>query len=271
MIQKEKNGLSLWSFENLSRREEIGHFVSARTGGCSRPPYASLNLSFNVGDDPRKVLKNRGRLAEAIGIPLSNLTTAKQIHHSQVTVVSEKHRGNGATDYKKAIDATDAMVTQVPGICLMILLADCVPVLLYDPIKKIVGAAHAGWKGTLQSIVQKTVQVFERTFDSSPEDMVAAIGPSIGPCCYEVGFDVLSEIECLWGAGARYVTKTSSQRKGHFNLWEANLRQLTQAGIPNSSIEIASICTHHHRDLFYSYRQEKGKTGRFGAGIFLRP
>ncbi|MDY6953023.1 MAG: laccase domain-containing protein, partial [Thermodesulfobacteriota bacterium] len=129
MIEEQKNGLSLWSFENLSRYDEIGHFVSSRMGGCSRPPYASLNLSFHVGDDPHAVLKNRQCIAEALDIPLSHLTTAKQIHGSHVHVVSEPLRGSGATDYTGAINATDAMVTGLPEICLMVFLADCVPLL----------------------------------------------------------------------------------------------------------------------------------------------
>jgi len=271
MIEERTTSLSLWSFKNLSKFREISHFVSSRIGGCSTPPYASLNLSFNVGDDPQKVLKNRQRLAEAIGNPLSNLTTAKQIHDCRVTVVSEPLRGNGATDYSGAIDATDAMVTRVPEICLMILLADCVPMILYDPIKRVVGVTHAGWRGTLQAIAQKTVRVFQRDFGTSPQDMVAAIGPSIGPCCYEVGPSVLSQIEHLWGTSKGYVRKESSGDKEHFDLWEANRRQLMRAGIPTGNIEIAKICTHHHPDLFFSYRHAKGKTGRFGAGIFLRP
>jgi len=271
MIEKCVNSLTLWSFDNLSKYQEIGHFVSTRVGGHSSPPYASLNLSFQVGDDPQRVLKNRQRLAGALGIPLSNLTTAKQIHGCHVMVVSEPRRGNGATDYKGAIDATDAMVTNVPGICLMILLADCVPITLYDPTKRVVGVAHAGWKGTLQSIAQKTVQVFQEDFGSSPQDMVAAIGPSIGPCCYEVGPGVISQIEHLWGTRQRYVRKASWNGKGHLDLWEANLTQLVKADIPNNHIEIARMCTYHDPSLFFSYRHDRGRTGRFGAGIFLRP
>ncbi|MDY6955082.1 MAG: peptidoglycan editing factor PgeF, partial [Thermodesulfobacteriota bacterium] len=179
-------------------------------------------------------------------------------------------RGSGATDYTGAINATDAMVTGLPEICLMVFLADCVPLLIYDPTKRVVGVAHAGWKGTLQSIAEKTVHVFRRDFGSSPQDMVAAIGPSIGPCCYEVGQPVISQIEQLWKTKDGCVEKERSQSKRHLDLWEANRRQLVGAGIPNRNIEIARICTNHHPDLFFSYRHEKGKTGRFGAGIFLR-
>jgi len=270
MIQELKNGLSQWSFENLSRYEEIGHFVSSRKGGYSSPPYASLNLSFNVGDDPQKVLKNRQRLAEALEIPLSHLTTAKQIHDSHVRIVSESLQGSGAIDYKGAIDATDAMVTCVPGICLMIFLADCVPILLYDPVKGVVGVAHAGWRGTLQSIAKKIVHVFQKDFDSSPQDMVAAIGPSIGPCCYEVGLEIVSQVERVFGTGKDYVRTDTSSGKKCFDLWTANLRQLIRAGIPEKNIEKAHICTCDHPNLFFSYRHEKARTGRFGAGIFLR-
>jgi YfiH family protein len=270
MIESKNSGLSVWFFESLSKAEEICHFVSIRAPGNSGPPYDSLNLSFTVGDDPKSVLKNRTRLTKALGIPLASLTTAKQIHDGHVKIVSRAMRGRGSTDYEGAIGATDAMVTNVPGICLMILLADCVPILFYDPSKRVVGVAHAGWKGTLGLIARKTVAAFKEHFDCAPEDILAGIGPSIGPCCYEVGQEVITRVEHVFGNRQGYVGNESAGGKGYLDLWTANQKQLIQAGIPERNIEVARVCTYHHSNLFFSHRYEKGKTGRFGAGIFIR-
>jgi len=269
MIEKKIHSLPIWFFENLMGHQSIRHFVATRIGGHSHPPYDALNLSFNVGDEPQNVLKNRKRLVEALGIPLTNLTTAKQVHDAHVKIISEPLRGKGATDYEDAINGTDAMVTHIPNICLMILVADCVPILFYDPSKRVIGAAHAGWQGTLQRVAQKTVKVFQEDFGCSPKDVVVGIGPSIGPCCYEVGQEVVSEVEHVFRIKAGLIRNESADSKRYFDLWTANLRQLVQAGIPENNIEVARICTCHHSDLFFSYRQEKGKTGRFGAGIVI--
>jgi len=270
MIEKKIDPLSVWFFENLLRHKGIGHFVSTRIGGCSNPPYDALNLSFNVGDAPKKVLKNRELLADTLGISLSSLTTAKQVHDAHVEIVTKGSRGKGATDYKGAINAADAMVTDAADTCLMALLADCVPILFYDPSRKVIGVAHAGWKGTLRSVARDTVSVFRKDFGCSPKDIVVGIGPSIGPCCYEVGKEVVGQVENLFGAKQGYIGKESTSGKGCFDLWQANLRQLVEAGIPEENIETAKVCTCHHPDLFFSYRHENGRAGRFGAGIVIR-
>lgn len=269
MIEKKIDSLSIWFFENLLIYEGIGHFVSTRIGGYSHPPYDSLNLGFHVGDDPKNVLKNRKVLAGTLGIPLAGLTTAKQIHDGQVKIVSEALRGKGSVDYEGAINATDAMVTNVPNISLMILLADCVPILFYEPSKRVIGVAHAGWKGTVRRVARKTVGVFQEHFGCSPHDILAGIGPSIGPCCYEVGQDVISQVEQVFGTKQDYITNESANGRGYFDLWTANLKELVQAGIPEKNIEMANICTCHHPNLFFSHRREKGRTGRFGAGVFI--
>jgi YfiH family protein len=270
MIEKKINSLCIWFFENFLRYEGIGHFVSTRIGGHSSPPFDTLNLSFNVGDDQKNVLKNRELLAGALQTPLNSLTTAKQVHDGHVRIISEGLRGKGSTDYKGAINSTDAMVTNVAGTCLMILLADCAPILFYDPSKRVIGIAHAGWKGILRFVAQNTVETLREHFGCSPEDIVVGIGPSIGPCCYEVGQEVVSEVERVFGFRQACFRKESANGKQYFDLWTANLKQLLQSGIPEKNIEMAQICTCHHPNLFFSYRHEKGKTGRFGAGIVIR-
>jgi YfiH family protein len=270
MIEKKSNALSTWCFENLLGHEGVDHFVTTRRGGSSRPPYRSLNLSFNVGDDPERVLSNRMTLAQALGIALGNLTTARQIHDAHVKIVSEELRGKGSTDYQGAIDGTDAMVTNVPGICLMVLSADCVPILMWDPAKKVIGVVHAGWKGTLHLIARKTVKVFQKDFGSSPHDIRAGIGPSIGPCCFEVGSEVISQVRDRLGGGKKHIVQNLADKKGYFDLWRANQKQLVQAGVPGKNIELARTCTCDHADVFFSHRCEGGRTGRFGAGILIR-
>lgn len=269
MIEKKIGLLTILFFENLLRHQEIKHFVSTRTGGFSKYPYYSLNLGLHVGDDPENVLKNRRRLATTIGIPLSHFTIARQIHSGNVTIIPEESKGKGCTHHREAINETDAMVTNVPDICLTILVADCVPMLFYDPVKKAIGVCHAGWKGTLKSVALNTVKTMEKAFGSSPRDIMVGIGPSIGPCCYKVGPEVISQVENVFQTKKGYIINEAKDGKGYFDLWKANLEQLLHVGIDRKNIEMAMRCTSHNPDLFFSYRHQKGDTGRFAAGIML--
>ena len=269
MIKNTVDVLDILFFENLSAWKEIRHFVSTRTGGVSKPPFDSLNLGFNVGDNPDRVLKNRRRFAEAIGIPLNQFTIARQIHSGNVRIISDELKGSGSTNHENAIKDTDAMVTNVEGICLAILVADCVPILFFDPVQRAIGVAHAGWKGTLEFIAQKTVMAMEKAFGSLAEDVVVGIGPSIGPCCYKVGPDIISQVEIIFHTKKEYILNESKSGEGYFDLWKANLDQLLHAGIERKNIEMAMRCTCHNSDLFFSYRHQKGVTGRFCPGITL--
>jgi YfiH family protein len=230
-----------------------------------------FNLSFNVGDVASNVLGNRRRLSEALDIPLEGITTAKQVHGHHVRIVDKPMAGKGAGDYHGAIPSTDAMVTDIPGICTMVLVADCVPILLYDPNQKVIGAVHAGWKGTLGRIVQRAVGVFREHFNSFPEDLVAGIGPSIGPCCFQVGPEVVLQIEDMLDKQANLVRNRSADGTGYFDLWKANYRQLVKSGLKEQNVELAGVCTYcDSTRLYFSHRHEKGKAGRFGAGIVIR-
>jgi len=269
MIEKKIDFVSLFFFENLLRHQEITHFISTRTRGFSKSPFDSLNLGFHVADNPEDVLNNRKRLASAIGIPLKSLTAARQIHSGNVTIVSEPLRGRGSTNHEDAIEASDAMVTDVPRICLILLVADCVPMLFFDPVRNVIGVAHAGWKGTLEYIASKTVRAMENGFGSSPHNIIVGMGPSIGPCCYEVGPEVIAQVRSIFPSGKEYILNESGDGKGYFDLWRANLDQLLRAGIQRKNIEMAMKCTCHNPDLFFSYRHQKGETGRFGAGISI--
>ena len=269
MIEKRLGLITIFLFEKFLQKNEVKHFISTRRGGLSDPPCHSLNLGLHVGDDPKRVLENRKRLVDALGIPLSHLTLAQQIHSGNVTVISEEMRGQGSRSNDDAISETDAMVTDIPGICLAVLVADCVPLLFFDPSKRVIGVAHAGWKGTVHGIGPKTVRVMETAFGSSAQDILVGMGPSIGPCCYQVGPEVIARVEDNFDAGGGYILHESNRGTGYFDLWKANLGQLVGAGIKPNNVEMANTCTNHNPDRFFSYRKQEGDTGRFGAGIVI--
>jgi hypothetical protein len=261
MAAKSHKALNTFLFENLTHKKGILHFISTRNGGVSPKPFNSLNISFNVSDDPKHVLQNRKLLANAVGFPLESLTTSKQVHKNKVAIVTPENRGKGSSDYQSAIDNSDALITRYPDILLFVHLADCVPILLYDPVQKVIGAVHAGWRGTVLNIVQNTVNSMTKTFRSDPKNIYAGIGPSIGPCCYEVGNEVINE------APKEFIITRDG--KSYFDLWDANRKQLLNTGIPSANIELAGICTMENSDQFFSSRADHGVTGRFGAGIMI--
>jgi YfiH family protein len=269
MLETRLQSLSTFRFQNLSKQGGVDHFVSTRSAGLSPPPYESLNLGFHVEDTPETVLNNRERLAANLGIPLSDFTVAKQVHSGTVTIVTEGMRGYGAMDLDTAVEETDAMATDVPRLCLTVLMADCVPVLFFDPQERVVAAVHAGWRGTIKLAAQNTINTLRETFGCKPTDILAGIGPSIGPCHYEVGPEVISQVENTFGNTEGYINDQSADGKGYFDLWEANKRQIIEADIPAENIEVAEMCTYCNAHLFFSERHQRGRTGRFGAGIMV--
>ncbi|MFO8163344.1 MAG: peptidoglycan editing factor PgeF [Thermodesulfobacteriota bacterium] len=271
MIERNIGSLKILFFRNLYTYKEIKHFVSTRLGGTSRHPFYSMNLGLHVGDDRNNVINNRRLLVSNLNIAFENLTFADQTHSGNVAIISEKQRGSGHSCYSNSVSNSDAMVTDVKNICITILVADCVPMLFFDPQRKIIGVAHAGWRGTLRSIAANTVNTMVRTFSSLPEDIVVSIGPSIGPCCYKVGPEVISRVDDILHKREGLVAHKSDDGTGYFDLWKANVDQLLSAGIEKKNIELARICTQENTDLFFSYRHEHGDTGRFGAGIILVP
>ncbi len=270
MIERKTNLITACFFQNLLEYSEISHFITTRMDGYSHKPYNSLNLGFHVGDDSNTVVKNRKRVANSTGIPLENFTTSQQIHTDNIEIIFENRRGCGANDYKTAVAAADAMVTSVQNICLMVLVADCVPIILFDVKKKIIGVVHAGWKGTVLRIAQKMVTLLKEKFGSSGEDILVGIGPSIGPCCYIVDRETIFRTNSVLKEENEIVFHKRHNGKGYFDLWTTNKLQLKKMGIPEKNIEIAGMCTFCNNALFYSHRKEGGTTGRFGVGIMLR-
>ncbi len=262
-VRRTRAGLGLWQVERWTSWDVL-HAFSDRYGGVSRPPFASLNVGLHVGDDAAAVQENRRRLCRALGIDQEALVAARQVHGATVAVVDGDDRGRGAFALSDAVPGADALVTDAPGVVLLALFADCVPVFLFDPVRRTVGLAHAGWKGTAGGIARRAVQTLHDAFGSSPSDCHAAVGPAIGPCCYEVGEDVAG---VFGDAGADIVTRHGPRFR--LDLWEANRRQLEAAGVPRENITVARLCTRCMRDTFFSHRGDGGRTGRMAAVIGL--
>lgn len=268
MLRITNNGITLHKFNYLSPYRDIEHFVSGRDGGVSNLPYSSLNLGFHVGDDPKAVLENRHRLAAVLQVPLEYYVFCKQVHKGNVTIITEDMRGRGALTLSTAIEGTDGMVTDVANTMLTVMLADCVPVVLYNPVRRVVGIAHAGWRGTVYLVTYNTVRLMERVFGSNPADVIVGIGPSIGPKVYEVGPEVAEQVKPAFPYWNQVIQPGKGDRFT-FDLWESNRVQLLEAGVSPENIETAGICTLRAADRFFSERAQK-PTGRFATGIMLR-
>lgn len=255
------------TFDALSRFQGVTCAVTTRTGGVSEGIFESLNLGMRCGDDPGAVVENRAQLSLVTGAFPDLLTFGRQVHGSGVAVVDGDAIGSGAADADGAIPDTDAMVTDIPDVPLVVLVADCCAVSLYDPVRNAIGLAHAGWRGTVEGIAAATVDKLHTAFGCNPADLVAGIGPAIGPCCYEVGDEVVDRLRELYPAFADRVVSAPAGR--HFDLWETNRLMLIAAGVRADRIEKAGMCTSCRTDLFYSHRAERGRTGRFGCLIML--
>ncbi len=237
---------------------------TTRHEGVSRPPYNSLNLGMNTDDSPPNVEGNRSILTRTFGISQDRLITVQQTHGSDILAIDAPN-----DDYSHFLELeADAIITNQPGVMIGVTVADCVPVLLFDPVKGVIGAVHAGWQGCAAQITRQTVQGMERLFGSRPQDLQAAIGPCIGPCCYEVdqpvkdGFD---KNRTSWES----VAESCAPGKWRLDMALINRMQLEEAGVPITAIQSSGVCVCCHRELFFSYRRDNGETGRQMGFIML--
>ena len=260
------NGLWYGAFTHFDKLA-IKHGVSSRLGGTSKQPFVSLNLGLHTGDDDQQVITNRQLFCQGVGVLAEDIVTAEQVHTDRVAVVTKDDLGKGAKNYSEALRATDALITNIPDIPLMLFFADCVPVLIVDPVQKAIGIAHAGWKGTVDKIAQKTVLAMQKHYGTDPVHCLAAIAPSIGPCCYEVDDVVINKLKSQFENWQQLLRPHGS--KFHLNLWQANRQQLEQIGVQGENIIVSDVCTACNKELFFSYRAEDGCTGRIGAVIVL--
>jgi YfiH family protein len=261
MIRNSTGGLVYYQFESFPP-ERVLHGVFTRLGGVSREPFDSLNLSISVPDQPEAVMENRRRFYQAMAVSRSQVARTIQVHGAKVAAV-------GPADVETVQQATDGLVTATADLPLVMAFADCAPIMLYDPKREVVGIAHAGWRGTVAGVCQEAVAKMVQVYGSSPADIRAAIGPAIGPCCYEVGGDVVRAVVSAFGTEDSLL-RPSPKGQGSlcFDQWAANELALHRAGV--RQVERADICTACHVDEWFSHRAEGGRTGRFGAIIALR-
>ncbi len=259
MQRYQQNGVAFYRFTGLEAVPAVQHAVFTRRGGISRPPYAELNLGHTVGDDLQAVQENHRRVYNVLDSGPTTAVTAWLVHGRTVEVVDQQHAG-------QVVRHVDALITQTPDLLLLLRFADCLPLLLYDPVHSAVGLVHAGWRGTILGVATATVQAMQQAFGSRPEALWAGIGPGIGPCCYEVGEDVVEAVRTAFPHPQRFLTWTGSS--WHLDLPAANAAQLAALGVRH--IEMAGLCTGCQTEEFFSHRIERGRTGRFGVAIGLR-
>jgi YfiH family protein len=219
-----------------------------------------------------RALANREKLARRLGVPLDRMVGCQQVHGTEVALVGAEDGGRGMYADLPSMQGADAMVTDTPGVFLLALSADCPPVFFYDPHKRAIGLAHSGWKGTAGRIAGNVVAAMQRNFGSDAADIVAAIGPGIGPCCYNIYPQVVETVEAAFPNAWDSAAPVLEDRDGvtYFNLWEGIRRALLDAGVRDKNISVEGVCTAHNVGTFYSHRGEAGQCGLFGAVLGLR-
>ena len=266
--EKVVNGVPLLTYPLLERTNVVKHGFSTRLGGVSTGDCATKNISTTRGDAPEAVEENKRRLAGALGVKVEDFTFTYQTHTTNVAVVREEDRGTRFME-------TDGMVTNVPGICLVTFYADCVPLYFVDPVKKVIGLSHSGWRGTVHKMGKVTVEKMTEVYGTNPADVVAAVGPSICQDCYEVSEDVIAKFrdsfeKCHWQQLFYQKEEQREAGKYQLNLWKANELVLKEAGIPKEQIAVTNLCTHCNPNVLFSHRATGGKRGNLSAFLALK-
>lgn len=258
------------SYPMFEKTGLVKHGFSTRLGGVSKGCFSSLNLSFDRGDDRDAVTENFRRIGKALGVDCTDMVLSQQTHTTNVRVVTDEDRGKGIVKERDYTDV-DGMVTNIPGICLVTSYADCVPLYFLDPVRKVIGLSHSGWRGTVGKIGKKTVEIMQETFSSNPADILAAVGPSVCMDCYEVSSDVTDRFKenfdrKFWGE----LFYEKPDGKYQLDLWRANELILIEAGIVPAHIAVTNVCTHCNSDVLYSHRAMGGERGNLCAFLALR-
>ena len=260
MQRHNSNELVYYQFDQWTSSETITHGIFTRLGGVSQSPWGSLNLGGTVGDDVAAVRENHRRAYAALDLDEVRACTVWQVHSADTVVVQHP------VPNRRWLARADGMVTDRPGVPLMMRFADCTPILLLDPVQHAIGIAHAGWRGTVTGAAVSALNAMCAAFGTRPQDVQAGIGPSIGPERYQVGEEGLEAVQAYFGQTQGLINR-AEDGSAYLNLWAANRLALERAGV--SQIEVAGICTASHTDEFYSHRAENGQTGRFGAVVAL--
>lgn len=255
------------TYNLLDKYKEVAHFCTSREGGVSVGNYASFNLSPFSGDNPDNFSENNKILSDKLGIGLDKIIIPYQTHGTEIREIDETFFQLNSEQKEVFLNGVDALITNISSICIGITTADCVPILFFDPVKRVIAAAHAGWRGTCGKIAEKTILTFIEKFDCNPSDILVTIGPSISAKVYEVGKELVNSFE---NAGFDISEIFSTNNKSiYLDLWKANEQLLLKNGILQQNIEIAGICTYTEHETFFSARRLGIKSGRMLSGIML--
>ena len=266
-IVNEKNGVVYLTFPKLVKAG-VRHGFSTRIGGVSEGDFATMNLSFTRGDREENVRENFRRIADAIGFEAKNLVFSAQIHETKLRTVTAKDRGEGIL--RETVPGIDGLVTNEAGVPMYTSYADCVPLLFYDPKRKVIAMAHSGWRGTAARIGAKMVCFMEKQYGSQAKDIIAAIGPSICRKCYEVSEDVAKAFrETFLPEQFMKIFDEKGEGKYQLDLWEANRIILTEAGILPEHLDVTDLCTCCNHDKLFSHRATHGRRGNMGCFMCL--
>lgn len=256
------------TYNSLSEINFIRHAFSTRLGGVSEGDFSSMNLAFNRGDKPENVTENYKRLCLSAGLDFESLTASAQDHHTFVRAVTSKDKGIGI--YKpRDMQSVDALITGEPGITLVTYYADCTPLFFVDVKNRAIGLAHAGWRGTAGRIGEKVISEMNRLYGTDPGDVLAAIGPAISVCCYEVDEPCAENFLCMTELEPENFVFPKQDGKYMLDLLEANRRLLVHSGVKPENITVSDLCTNCHSDLLWSHRATGGKRGTMCAFLTI--
>lgn len=246
------------------------HAFTTRLGGTSKPPFDSLNLSYKVGDKEESVSENRKIISNVLNINYRDIISSQQVHRDNILVIIRKNRSEVVMQYNKVSTEADSLITNLSGVPLLLCYADCVPIFVLDPVKKAIALIHSGRKGAELEIVFKTIKKMQSVWGTIPQYCLAAIFPSIGPCCYH--FQSFKELESFWMTDDHLKHKVTliKNKEVYLDLKRAIYLQLLKAGLKEDKIFINEMCTADHPVFFFSHRRDKGKTGRMGALFMLK-
>ncbi len=270
VVQQNYSGdLEYLTFPEITNTGFVNHLFTTRTGGVSEGDCASMNLSFSRGDNSEHVLENYRRICSVLGVQVDDVVASVQTHTTNIRHVTEADKGKGVVK-PQAYQDIDGLITDEPGVVLACFFADCVPLYFVDPVKKAIGLAHSGWRGTVNRMGECMVRAMADTFGSNPKDLIAAVGPSICKDCYEVSEDVAEEFKkAFLDCGTAVVTPGREPGKYQLDLWLANRTILMQAGIPGENISVTDICTCHNPKYLFSHRASHGKRGNLAAFLYI--
>jgi len=275
-LQKAENGVGFLTFPGLENTNTVRHLCTTREGGVSSGIFRSMNLSYIRGDTKENVDENFRRVAQCLGCSADDMVCTDQTHTVNIRIATQQDRGKGITRERDFTDI-DGLITAERGIVLAGFFADCVPLLFADPVKKVIGIAHSGWRGTVGEIGRHMVEKMQDGFGCDPADLHAAIGPSICQDCYEVSEDVIEIIrnrfeEAYWPHFFREKEGAvlGKQKKYQLDLWELNRQILLWSKIPEDQIEVTDLCTCCNPEVLFSHRASHGKRGNLGAFITLK-